>query len=493
LVMYIFHSLSLLDHQSAPDTFHVSAGHLAVLSCSPAQQHRTNVSWSRDGQGLDRTLGVEVQEGKLWFKPAHTSHSGVYTCHYSGQNQAQVQLSVSGEKCPFVAEHRPLHLGENVLIPWAHVVGRGFLKITNVTPGDAGTYTCFIDLSVGGQNYSAAWSVEMTLTNGMFLQSSSSDTFQRKGRSVELRCLADLGYSEDSHVHMYWLLNYTHTENYPERRRVKGVSTLVISEVHQELLNISISCCVKNAVGEDYGQLWLTQGHLLHFTMLLSLSLALLLLAAFMYCCRVELVLASRDLRSRFSNNCVHDGKLYDGLVSCLLFSLQVLPQHLEGQWGYRLYVPGRDDCPGEAIHEALSEAVRKSRRLLLLLCGSGTQGPLSSSEELQPLCFEQEVGLYDALTHKELRVILIEIGGPVDYSCLPESVQYLRRTQGALRWRPRGRLGLLLRPERCFWNGLRYHMPPVPPGRGAHSGPGAKCGLQGIFCGLRDDFLFIL
>uniref|UniRef100_A0A8C6TLZ2 Ig-like domain-containing protein n=1 Tax=Neogobius melanostomus TaxID=47308 RepID=A0A8C6TLZ2_9GOBI len=231
---------------SAPDTFHVSAGHLAVLSCSPAQQHRTNVSWSRDGQGLDRTLGVEVQEGKLWFKPAHTSHSGVYTCHYrsqSGQNQAQVQLSVSGEKCPFVAEHRPLHLGENVLIPcklpqvyeaynlnspedtrWtkgcaplnrsgAHVVGRGFLKITNVTPGDAGTYTCFIDLSVGGQNYSAAWSVEMTLTNGMFLQSSSSDTFQRKGGGNADSSQADAHNTQhnrynNAHTHAYFASLY---------------------------------------------------------------------------------------------------------------------------------------------------------------------------------------------------------------------------------------------------------------------------------------------
>ncbi|KAJ0070718.1 hypothetical protein NL108_018157 [Boleophthalmus pectinirostris] len=151
------------------------------------------------------------------------------------------------------------------------------------------------------------------------------------------------------------------------------------------------------------------------------------------------------------------------------LFCLQLLPQRLEVQWGYRLYIPGRDDCPGEAMADALSDAVRRSRTLLLLLrsssSSSGPQGATWDSDDLQPLCYEQRVGLYDALINKELRVVLIEIGGPVDYSRLPQSVQYLRRTQGALQWRPRGTRRFLC-PERSFWNRLRYNMPPVPSGR---------------------------
>lgn len=53
------------------------------------------------------------------------------------------------------------------------------------------------------------------------------------------------------------------------------------------------------------------------------------------------------------------DGKLYDAYVSFLLpdtpssaeaasFALQILPEHLEKQHGYSLYIRGRDDSPGE-------------------------------------------------------------------------------------------------------------------------------------------------
>lgn len=53
------------------------------------------------------------------------------------------------------------------------------------------------------------------------------------------------------------------------------------------------------------------------------------------------------------------DGKLYDAYVSFLRpdtlssagmasFALHILPEVLENQHGYSLYIRGRDDCPGE-------------------------------------------------------------------------------------------------------------------------------------------------
>lgn len=54
------------------------------------------------------------------------------------------------------------------------------------------------------------------------------------------------------------------------------------------------------------------------------------------------------------------DGKLHDAYVSFLhpvsssaevaSFAMQVLPEKLEKQHGYSLYIRGRDDCPGEGL-----------------------------------------------------------------------------------------------------------------------------------------------
>lgn len=556
MLLWILAALLLLYAQAHNaerplDTVYASVGHLVVLPCDPACQD-SPVSWSRDGERVGGAMGVEVKGRQLWFQPAQMAHSGVYTCHYrcaSGECEAQMELSVSREKCPYAAANRSLVLGGNGRIPCKlHHVSKasnstsyntrwmkgcaplrrqdssvdrwGQLRLQRNTAEDVGTYTCFIDVTVGRHKYSAAWSVEVTVTEGPGLvvphvvYPRDQEVQVHLGGRVQLRCLAELGHSKDSFTHMFWLLNHSYTEEFPqvteswgictvadtrvcseeagsmpEGQRYQGISTLIISEVHHDLLNVSIICRVKNSVGVDDGQIWLTEAGpselLSVLAWSLSVCLALLLLTALMTCCRVELVLVYRELRRHSTRHYVDDGRLYDAVVSSLcptdhapselrLLSLQLLPQRLEQQWGYRLYVPGRDDCPGEAMHDALSETVRRSRRLLLLLCPSGQQGALSLSEELQPLCYEQRVGLHDALTRKEPRVILIEIGGPVDYSRLPQSVQYLMRTQGALRWTPvrRDWSSLFLSPERSFWNRLRYHMPAVPSRRRAVHSP---------------------
>uniref|UniRef100_A0A3B4BEH2 Ig-like domain-containing protein n=1 Tax=Periophthalmus magnuspinnatus TaxID=409849 RepID=A0A3B4BEH2_9GOBI len=496
-------SLSLSDQHRAPKTFHVSEGQLFILPCSPAGQQR-NVSWSREGQKLDQegqrligSLGVEVQEGRLWFKPVQSRHSGVYTCHYrsqTGEHQAQMELSVSREKCPFADEHRTQHQGVTGMLPcklqhhykfynlsstrpvrWMkdcaplHRAGApvrvdewGYLWLQEASSQDTGTYTCFLDLSVEGQNYSAAWSMEVTILTENCKILSSCFTCCPVGDSVELQCRADLGYSKDDHTFMYWLLNHTHTDDHPgvqEGWRVHGVSTLLISQVHPGLLNVSIMCCVNNPVGEDHGQLWLTQADTSAFHRSLGwslgLSLALLLLVASVYYCRVELLLLHRDLRGRCSKHYVADEKLYDGIVTCLHpsglvpseldpFCLQLLPQRLETQWGYKLYIPGRDNCPGEGDWYTHYNTIYNS----LIFTGFGVD---QYGQQVSPP--SKEYTSY--------------IGGPVDYSRLPKSVQYLKRTQGALLWRPapRGRLGFL-RSERSFWNRLHYYMPQVPSGK---------------------------
>lgn len=58
---------------------------------------------------------------------------------------------------------------------------------------------------------------------------------------------------------------------------------------------------------------------------------------------------------------------------------------------------------------------------------------------------------------------------GPVDYSCLPESLRYIKRKQGSLKWR-KPSLGTSrltkMNSNRNFWKNLIYYMPSVPTGR---------------------------
>ena len=63
------------------------------------------------------------------------------------------------------------------------------------------------------------------------------------------------------------------------------------------------------------------------------------------------------------------------------------------------------------ALHDVIAEAVSKSRRLVLILSGQGDSETSPLHPSPSQLAYEHSVGLYDALTQRGLRVILVEIG----------------------------------------------------------------------------------
>uniref|UniRef100_H3C1L0 Interleukin-1 receptor accessory protein-like 1 n=1 Tax=Tetraodon nigroviridis TaxID=99883 RepID=H3C1L0_TETNG len=512
--------------------YHVSVGHLFVLKC---RLGHANVSWSREGtqnQGLP--AGVEARGNLLLFQPVHVSHNGSYTCEKRnslGDFKLKMTSSVlvSRETCPEPLETKLISLGGRVGLPckmkeifrlnnsrsvrWvkdchpveregkaASVTETGSVFLAEASEEDAGKYTCLVDVMLDGKSYTAARSIQLLIKNGtqdavftklQVLYPQKDVVIVEPGTRAELTCLAHVGVSEDSELSMYWTFNADHIDDYMEfnaswrfvqnRRQVNSESTLSISKVRREFLNVPFRCHVVSPADRKIGLLYLQEADrsvlLITVTLCLSASLISLALAAAFLFCKPDFVLAYRNLSGIFTKPEAPDGKLYDAYVSYLhpssgsseaaAFALQILPEKLETRHGYSLYIRGRDDSAGEAVHDVIATKVRQCQRVIVIMSAKeeGTGDGNTEAELLRDqsqLLYEQSISLYDTLRLNDPKVILVEIGA-VDDSGLPESLRYLKRKQGSLIWRKSspGASSLSKRyRNRNFWRDLRCYMP---------------------------------
>lgn len=514
------------NHSGETDSFHVSEGHLFLLRCYSADVH-SEVIWSH-GNNSSLPSGVELRDGLLWFLPVQTSHNGTYTCEQRNETRSRrmtFRVLVSSENCPDAPEVRHIKNGNSGSlyckqdeifrlnntrnVRWIKdcqpvqregesisVDERGNMMLPEASESDAGKYTCLVDISLNGRTYTASRSVQLTITTDPVIigtvkvrEPQQQVVMVKVGERVELKCSAYAGFTEDNETSMFWTVDDSFTEDHEElsesrmkyfheRGKVYAQSTLTISKVHRQFLNVPIKCIVWNPLGKDEGVAFLQEADHSALYMSVSAFLITLVLATSFYFLKVDLVLAYRKHLRHFPKQQVLDGKLYDAYVSFLhpdnlgadvtaSFALNILPEELEDQHGYLLYIRGRDDCPGEAMHDAIAATVHQCRRLIIILSSdTKTSETLPLHENQNQLCYEQKVGLHDALTQNDPRVILVEIDGPVDYSHLPESLRYIKRKQGALKWR-KDFLGTQKLTKLCsnrnFWKNLRYHMPAVP------------------------------
>ncbi|XP_037542632.1 interleukin-1 receptor type 1-like [Nematolebias whitei] len=513
------------NHSGEIDTYHVSVGHVFLLSCLPDQ---TEVMWSR-GDGPTETLptDVEVRDGLLWFLPVEMSHHGAYICEKRDETELlkrTFRVSVSNEDCPDPSEDVVITEGIRGGLPckqtelfglglvrrirWMKdcnleeldkefISADGFMWLPAVSQRDAGKYTCLTDITIDGRNYTTARSIQMTVKNGapevfpeLQVVKPQEDVFiVQVGKRAELQCLAYTGFSESEEIIMFWTIDGVLTDAYKElneswrfihnRGKVYGQSNLSISIVRHQFLNVPIHCNVWSPVEAKFGLARLKEADPFDFHVIVTLcvtaSIFILLMATFFFF-KVDLVLAHRKLTRHFSKPQVSHGKLYDAYVSVVQsntgqltetakFALQILPEELEKKHGFSLYIQGRDGCPGEAIHDAISAALHQCHTMIIILSPDGKAKGTRSLCETQ-LLYEQEVGLYDALTQNDPKIILVEVDGPLDYSQLPESLRYIKRKQGALKWNNvlvgTNKLTTFY-SKRNFWKNLQYHMPAVP------------------------------
>ncbi|NXG90525.1 ILRL1 protein, partial [Stercorarius parasiticus] len=156
------------------------------------------------------------------------------------------------------------------------------------------------------------------------------------------------------------------------------------------------------------------------------------------------------------------DGKIYDAYVIyprshtneasfVEYFVYEIMPDILENKYGYKLCIYGRDIYPGEDTASAIEKRMQKSRRLIILLTHQ-----LTNCKEP---AYDQHIALYNALIQNDTKVILLEMETIVTYEKLQESLRFIIKQQGTIKWKEQH----TVHPQSSnskFWKQVRYHMP---------------------------------
>ncbi|KAK7154684.1 hypothetical protein R3I94_007878 [Phoxinus phoxinus] len=509
------------EHMTHRRSANFVAGLVFNLQCNRNSQNGS-VSWSRvPSQSLGNITGITIKDNMLWFLPAELVHSGEYSCFSRNGNETQemiFEVSVQNVTCPLMNRQDDVKSTKEVkcflphvfeLDPGAQVSWRKNClplplfstgKNSMVFPVDrsdemVGLFTCFVNFTFEGLNYSAAQTTKIYSQPSDFVVTKPKIIYPKQethtvtlGESFKLSCKALVGKNDMEETDIFWTsdcecLNLSYeSSTIKESEQLYKLSVLSISEVKDEYLNTDLTCVVQHPAGSDFGTVRLIQASQKerHYWIGLGLVALVTLLGAVAFLFRVDLVLVYRDVCS--SSAVCSDGKSYDAYVSYLhgdqlisssamTFGLHFLPEVLEGLYGYKLFISGRDELPGEAVHEVIADRMSRSRRLIIVLTSQSqtdaTKKSLISDDAVRleesscaQMCaaYEQRVGLYDALVKQGLKVLLVQVEDGVEEASLPESLRFIHRTKGILRWRQNASD----RANRRFWKYVRYHMPPA-------------------------------
>ncbi|MCI4378049.1 hypothetical protein PGIGA_G00211320 [Pangasianodon gigas] len=385
------------------------------------------------------------------------------------------------------------------------------LHVHKVSPNDAGFYTCRMTFNLTGVISVVSETIECDITETRSkrpqMLEPTEDTMKVSPGELHLKLSSPINktcrvFLPGKGVHMMWVVwefknNYV-SPNTSERIH-QGLQTelqvdegwwversLFLSWVMPDDFNLTFTCKASSHRGTAVGYFTLQPADpnlLLPIGLLASMMALLFIIGLLLYrVFKVELALLFRTLFPFFYASTDGDGKLYDAYVAyprvqgdslseaVEVFAVKTLPQVLEGRYGYRLFILGRDSLPGQAMADVVEETMNLCRRLLLLY----TSSSLSRAEDSS--WFEQQAGLHRALLDDSISVMLLEMEQLSNPSILPESLRLLRDKQGALKaWKKRRRWSCTRMEEdgeedeislssfalsARFWRKVRYHMP---------------------------------
>ncbi|XP_008844127.1 interleukin-1 receptor type 1 [Nannospalax galili] len=363
------------------------------------------------------------------------------------------------------------------------------LILRNVAEDHRGNYTCHVSYIYSGKHYPVTRVIEFITLDEIkpdrpVIVSPANETVEvEPGSMIQLICnvtgqLTDLVYwkwngSEIEEDDPLLVEDYQQMGNLAAKRKYTHITTLNISEVKSHFYQYPFTCFVRtsNTFDAAYIQLIYPIPDFKNY-----LIGTFVILTAVIICCvfickifKVDIVLWYRDSCSDFLPPKASDGKTYDayilypktfreGATSNLdIFVFKLLPEVLEDQFGYKLFIYGRDDYVGEDSVNVTNENVKKSRRLIVVLMREmGGFSWLGHSSE-------EQIAMYNALIQDGIKVVLLELEKIQDYEKMPESIKFIKQKHGAIRWSG----DFKERPQSAktrFWKNVRYHMPAQRP-----------------------------
>lgn len=359
------------------------------------------------------------------------------------------------------------------------------LIVMNVSEDHRGIYTCHASYMYLGKQYHVTRVIEfITLEeikpDSPVIMSPANGTLEVElGSKVQLICNVT-GHLTDI---VYWKWNgslissddpllvedYDFVDSPSAKRKTIHITTLNISEVKSQFYLYPFTCLVKSKsnIYAAYIQLIHPVPDFQKHMVGIFVTLTIIITCSVFICniFKVDIVLWYRDSCSDFLPPKASDGKIYDAYIlypktfgegstsNSDIFVFKVLPEVLEKQLGYKLFIYGRDDYVGEDAIEVTNENIKKSRRLIIVLVTdiSGFSWLGHSSEE--------QIVMYNALIQEGIKVVLLELEKIQDYEKMPESIKFIKQKQGAIRWSGDLREGPQSIKTR-FWKHVRYHMP---------------------------------
>lgn len=359
------------------------------------------------------------------------------------------------------------------------------LIVRSVIEDYRGNYTCHASYAYLGKHYPVTRVIafvtlgEIKSESSVIVSPTNKTMEAEPGSMIQLICnvtgqLTDVVYwkwngSEIEEEDPLLVETYQQMAHLAAKRKYTHILTLNISEVKSYFYQHPFTCFLRTPKTFDaaYVQLIYPIPDFKNY-----LIGTFVLLTALIICCvcickifKVDIVLWYRDSCSDFLPPKASDGKIYDayilypktfreGSTSNLdIFVFKLLPEVLEDQFGYKLFICGRDDYVGEDIINVTNENIKKSRRLIVVLMRQmGSFSWLSHSSE-------EQIAMYNALIQDGIKVVLLELEKIQDYEKMPESIKFIKQKHGAIRWSG----DFTKRPQSAktrFWKNVRYHMP---------------------------------